>query len=465
MATAYTNYGGSGPRAGVFSITSTLLFSVAADIYKLVDGVTGSSGVFPSPTSQAVSGLVIDFEFNGSSRVIDAFKIYQSTSGATTTSWKFQGWNGSSWIDLTTFSWTATSPVTVSFTNTTAYQKYRFLGVSGTFGSNALYEFEFSTDAHSAYESGNRTATITASTNLTLGGGTASNSVDGAFAQNATDSLWFSTQSLLATHYIRWQFSVAQTLIAINMLTVLGSGNAAGNWKVQGSNDGSTWTDLSPYQAWTYADASKDQGYWLFQNNTNAYTYYQLISDGTGTISSSAYQMEAIFDTGAFTKALPVIRMTSEYVEVVNSGNNGSVRLTTLQANVLNSGETASALLTAQYVEVLSAVLPASEITGDTNAGVYDDITEFDDGSGPVGPDPLHLSGTLLDGGILTGTLNTNVGNPWKGKLFDNTTLTGKLTVPIHFKGTLYDEGILNGISSGLQVFIPVQTIIVITGR
>jgi hypothetical protein len=440
-----------------------MVLNVPADIYKLVDGATGTLAVFPSPTGQAVSGLTFTFEFNGSARIIDAFKIWQNTTG-TTTSWKFQGWDGTSWIDLTTFSWTNASPVTVSFTNTTAYQKYRFLGVSGNFGPNSLYEFEFSTDAHSAYESGNRTAIITPTTNLTLGGGTASNSVDGAFAQNATDSLWFSTQTLLATHYIRWQFSVAQTLIAINMLTVVGSGNAAGKWKVQGSNDGSTWTDLTLFQAWTYADASRDQGYWLFQNNTTAYTYYQLISDGTGTISSSAYQMETLFDAGVFTKALPVIRLTSEYAEVMNTGNNGVVRLTTLQANVLNSGAAAAARLTAQYVEVLSAVLPASEINGDTNAGVNDDITEFDDGSGP--PDPIFLGPIeFLDESTLDVTMNTNVSKYWLAKFTDDSTLTVRMTIPIRLAVEFVDESTLDMFSEALKQSTVTQTVVVMTGR
>jgi hypothetical protein len=463
MATAYTNYGGSGPRAGVFTITSTMLLnSGGADIYKLVDGVTGTLAVFPSPTGQAVAGLDFTFEFNGSARVIDAFKIWQNTTG-TTTSWKFQGWNGSSWVDLHSFSWTNASPITESFTNTTAYQKYRFLGVSGTFGPNSLYEFEFSTEAHSAYETGNRTATITASTNLATSGGTASNSVDGAFAQNGTDSWWFSPQTLLTTHYIRWQFSAAQTIIALQMLTAGGVGNATGNWKVQGSNDGSTWTDLSPYQSWVFADASKDQGYWLFQNNTTAYTYYQLISDGTGSASSTAYQMETLFDTGAFTKALPNIRLTAEYAEVIDSGNDGVVRLSMLQAYSLDSGEPANALLTSLYVEVLSAVLPASEISGDTNAGVHQDITEFDDGSAP--PDPIFLVAHLADDGGLDVLLNTNIATPFIARMTDDSILYARLTLPLHLVAHLEDDGRLNAFSLGLTPIPTVQSIVVMTGR
>jgi hypothetical protein len=174
--------------------------------------------------------------------------------------------------------------------------------------------------------------------------------------------------------------------------------------------------------------------------------------------------METLFDAGVFTKALPVIRLTSEYAEVMNTGNNGVVRMTTLQANVLNSGAAAAARLTAQYVEVLSAVLPASEINGDTNAGVNDDITEFDDGSGP--PDPIFLGPIeFLDESTLDVTMNTNVSKYWLAKFTDDSTLTVRMTIPIRLAVEFVDESTLDMFSEALKQSTVTQTVVVMTGR
>jgi hypothetical protein len=173
--------------------------------------------------------------------------------------------------------------------------------------------------------------------------------------------------------------------------------------------------------------------------------------------------METLFDTGAFTKALPNIRLTAEYVEVADSGNDGVVRLSMLQAYSLDSGEPANALLTSLYVEVLSAVLPASEISGDTNAGVHQDITEFDDGSAP--PDPIFLVAHLADDGGLDVLLNTNIATPFIARMTDDSILYARLTLPLHLVAHLEDDGRLNAFSLGLTPIPIVQSIVVMTGR
>jgi hypothetical protein len=150
------------------TVSTTGAFFTVSPVGKINDGsylANGTNSWYFNNTSN--SGVAINFAFN-SAKVIDGF-IYSATNAADVSgSWKFQGsTNNSTWVDLQAFDWNAvatrvayangaTEPLTGqvltsggtgmfvttwTFTNTTPYTYYRFLGVSGT-NSSSPYQQE-----------------------------------------------------------------------------------------------------------------------------------------------------------------------------------------------------------------------------------------------------------------------------------------------------------------------------------
>lgn len=454
MATSYTNLGGSGGRLGVVIARTDLTVNNIGQMQSMVDAYTNTNFYF-SPSTQAIAGKSIEFEFRGSPRVVDAFKIFVFTnSGAQ--SWKFQGWDGSTWVDLTTFNWpTVSGGVETTFTNTTAYQKYRFLGVSGTIGSsNYPEEIQFKTDSYSPFEAGDRSAIITPTTNFSVYGGSIGKLIDGVSHGLGTSSECQLYTGAIAGKYFQFELNAPEILTGAYITTVYTDwlNNATrniGTAKWQGSNDGSNWTDLTAESDWTLLNYTSNNNidpgstFWAFEGNTTAYTYYRMLCM-SGTWPTSGYGvLEVMFDAGPVTLRNDAL-VTSDYVEVLNMGVESKARVTSM------------------YVEVLSAVAPATDVTGfKTDVGIYDDITEFDNGGGP--PDPLELSAALVDEGEIDATLNTNVGNPFVAKMRDETVISAMLTKAL--QASLYDEGRINAYAAGLIPPPVVQTMVVLTGH
>lgn len=146
VTTSYANAGGTGNRPTFFDITAWDL-EITGPRANLFNGVT--SGDFTTYFSgSSVAGKAIDVRFaDAVPRVIDAWRFRKSEAGFGTATFKMQGWNGSTWTDLSSdfaLSGEGLTSIEVEFANTTAYLGYRMLGVSGNTSSGPWFdELEF----------------------------------------------------------------------------------------------------------------------------------------------------------------------------------------------------------------------------------------------------------------------------------------------------------------------------------
>ena len=136
---------------------------------------------------------------------------------------------------------------------------------------------------------GNRTSTITASSNVTPDSGTVNNWVDGGVAQTSSDSIEY-TGAIAQGDFFRFQFSSNRFIDEITLINT-GSENSLGNWKVQGSTDASTWDDLASF---VY---SNNGGQTISLSNVDAggYSYYQLIENDTSQTYAGQWYAEIKF--------------------------------------------------------------------------------------------------------------------------------------------------------------------------
>ena len=137
--------------------------------------------------------------------------------------------------------------------------------------------------------SGNRTSTITASSNVTPDSGTVNNWVDGGVVQNSSDSIEY-TGAIAQGDFFRFQFSSNRFIDEITLINT-GSESSLGNWKVQGSTDASTWDDLASF---VY---SNNGGQTISLSNVDAggYSYYQLIENDTSQTYAGQWYAEIKF--------------------------------------------------------------------------------------------------------------------------------------------------------------------------
>lgn len=155
---SYSNPGGSGDRSASVAVTWDSLWeadSPAKNAQALVNGnQTDQSNQTPKLLWGNYTGAWLQFNF-GSPKVISQFRTYLSPAGFSNTVgaglWKWQAFNGSSWIDVSsTFYWyvNSTAPHVVNATVTGSYQLYRMLCVDLTGGNpndtnTWFYEVEF----------------------------------------------------------------------------------------------------------------------------------------------------------------------------------------------------------------------------------------------------------------------------------------------------------------------------------
>ena len=134
---------------------------------------------------------------------------------------------------------------------------------------------------------GNRTAIITVTSDATLGGGTLSNLVDGAFVSNLTDSVWWAAGQSGRT--LTFDFGVGNAAIIQEAKHYSSTAASHGQWKWRGSQNAVDWVDLSA----TFTFAAGFEGFVqgnLAANNT-AFRYYQLFQV-SGTTASNPWQQE-----------------------------------------------------------------------------------------------------------------------------------------------------------------------------
>jgi len=149
------------------------------------------------------------------------------------------------------------------------------------------------TDYANTLGTGDRTATITASTTATLGagGGVISNTVDGAVADNGTDSFWWNSGQ--RGKEIRWDLATTKAITEIKWKQSTTTAYT-GVWLVQGSHDASLWRTLTA--EFTLGGATEQLI--SLSGNPYGYRYYRIISFG-GLTSSTPWNREVEFQIDA----------------------------------------------------------------------------------------------------------------------------------------------------------------------
>lgn len=128
--------------------------------------------------------------------------------------------------------------------------------------------------------SGSRTGIITITTNGLSINGTIANGLDGVTGTNA----WFwGGATLDGTQWIKFDFGSGKDVL-IDEYRHYNTGNQGGSWKMQGSNDDSSWTDIGTEAA--YFGSGTPNTITAMSGNTTEYRYYRLLGM-SGSISGA----------------------------------------------------------------------------------------------------------------------------------------------------------------------------------
>jgi len=299
VAPSYANLGGTGNRQPMISAA----ISGAAgggSVFNLLNG-SYDNGYFLANGGGTPQTIMFDFRAIGPQRITEA-KWYQTNSD-THGVWKWQGSNdNSSWTDVgTTFTLGGTSPQTQTTLsgNTNTYFYYRLFMVSGTTSWNPyITELEFKLvggdePANSVLSvlhpggMGARGSLITVTGSVTAGAGSISNLVNGGWGTNSTDAFWFSGGA--STGNIRFDFGAKR--IIDEAYWGQDRTDTQGTWKWQGSNDGTTFTDIG--STFTFGGNFRNI-FATLNGNVTPYRYYQLLHTATGT-GALAWNVEITF--------------------------------------------------------------------------------------------------------------------------------------------------------------------------
>lgn len=314
--TSYANAGGTGDRTAICTVTTNipLTAGTGGTINNLIDGAFANNGtdsinpdsLFAQRTASVMGWIKWDWGA-GNERCIDEFKWYQDTGNSNGLwNWAVSN-NGDDWLDLTSMA-TLGSPLATNvyaYSNTGFYRYYAMykLLAAGDVGSLAstgrwYQEIEFKivgggspttvpTNVPSwfnKYGHGSRGAFITVTTTATLGGGTAPKLVDDSGDASAAGACWFNAGQ--TTREVKFALSAARRWVGLRWFQDTTQNH--GTWKIAGSNDDSTYTDLLTGQ--TLGGASMVEYLWT---NTNTYLFYKLIQTG-GNTSSGPWLLEAL---------------------------------------------------------------------------------------------------------------------------------------------------------------------------
>jgi hypothetical protein len=178
-----------------------------------------------------------------------------------------------------------------------------------------------------AYVTGDRQSTITVThSGFVWAIGTSPNLVNGSIATDASNSANFTAGTPSAGSYIRFQFSTSQLVTESRWKADAGSTTGAyGVWQWQGSNNGSTWTDIG---ANTFLLSGTSYAHISLSGNTTAYTYYQVLYV-SGTVSAGHWIHEVEFEQASSTTT------TNATGTLVSTVQTAPVATTTLSGVIL----------------------------------------------------------------------------------------------------------------------------------
>ena len=151
-----------------------------------------------------------------------------------------------------------------------------------------------------AYSTGDRSSYITPSlVGITLLSGNIANLIDGDTSSNSQFD--WSTSSIAAGDSMRYVFSSAKKITEFKYYSGGGGGTPPymGDWKWQGSNDGSSWTDIGA--SFNLRQLSSPTSYTELSVNTTGYTQYQMVSVTSPHFNGNPWHKEIEFKEASAT--------------------------------------------------------------------------------------------------------------------------------------------------------------------
>ncbi len=307
MATSYTNEGGTGDRLTTRPVVTTdgaIAFGTAE---KVVDGLkTETSGRAFQFASGSQHSKYIRFDFLTAHK-IDEIK-YFGTNLQTVGTFDIIASNDlvqwhvlSASVALTGTGGTGAGVVIGNLSgNTNYYRYYELRQISNnTLNINAwLVEFEFKLEAGTASAPaatpsyvnyggrGVRASLITITTTVAFSSGNSGQLINGTHNSEA----WFTSAQTLRR--LSFDFGVGKSKVVTEAKWFQDGTNAQGTWKWQGSNDGSSWVDISATFTLSGAVAGTVMG--DLSANATGYRHYSLLQTA-GTTTSAVYTKEIEF--------------------------------------------------------------------------------------------------------------------------------------------------------------------------
>ena len=165
-------------------------------------------------------------------------------------------------------------------------------------------EFVSTVSSSEAYETGDRTGSYTVTANnITIEGGNIWRLVNGDFSANSTGSFYWSIGGVGSGNSVVFDLGSGNSKVYTGAKWYQGNTDTHGNWRWQGSNDNSNWTD---FDLFTLGGSTGGQER-TWSNNT-AHRYIRLVGV-TGTRSNNSWNQEVEFKiktvtesaTGSFT--------------------------------------------------------------------------------------------------------------------------------------------------------------------
>lgn len=264
-------------------------------VASITDGNTADGFKFASSLNRL---QWIQFDFGaGTERIIDAFKVFTDASNTgTANGWRWAASNDLiTWVELSDFTLggAVNNYTEYTYTNTKSYRYYIMWQLVGTSITTTPkysdFKFKIAQDTASAVPTNvaaythkfgfkDRTGFLTVTTTATLGGGTASNLVDGEAADNSTDSMFFTAGQ--SSKEVKFDLGSGNSSIFTEATWWQDSANSQGTWKIAGSNDDSSYTDIT-----TGINLGGSNPTVISMTNSTAYRYYKLIQTAGTTVS------------------------------------------------------------------------------------------------------------------------------------------------------------------------------------
>ena len=256
--------------------------------------VSTSATALSAPTTGDICMLIENNE--GTATLNTDLKAYVSRNGGT-------GWDQATLVDKG--SWGTNKKIVTA--NNVAFS-------NSASGTDMRYKLEWANQVagtSAGYQSGDRSSSITVTTTITEATGTVAKLVDGnAPTDNSHGAgnafYWANGSNNVAGQELKFQFSSAQTITGAKMLSA--NSDSQGTWKWQGSNDGSSWTDIgSNFDFDTASSLTFDTNFGSqLSGNTTAYTYYRMYGVSGSTNGTTWWIEIEFYHTGVAGKVTRV---------------------------------------------------------------------------------------------------------------------------------------------------------------